>query len=42
MKFSWLETGDHGFKPLKASGLTPPAALATAAEAVVGFVQSLD
>ena len=40
--FSWLETADHGFKPLKASGLTPAAALAAAAEAVVGFVQSLD
>lgn len=40
--FSWLETGDHGFKPLKASGLTPAGALAAAAEAVVGFVQSLD
>jgi hypothetical protein len=41
VSFSWLETGDHGFKPLKASGLTPAAALAGAAEAVVGFVQSL-
>jgi predicted alpha/beta-hydrolase family hydrolase len=41
VKFSWLETGDHGFKPLKASGLTAGAALAAAAEAVVGFVQSL-
>jgi len=40
--FSWLETADHGFRPLKASGLTPAAALAAAAEAVVGFVQSLD
>jgi predicted alpha/beta-hydrolase family hydrolase len=39
--FSWLESGDHGFKPLKASGLTPAAALAAAAEAVVRFVQSL-
>jgi predicted alpha/beta-hydrolase family hydrolase len=40
--YSWIETGDHGFKPLKASGLTPAAALAGAAEAVVGFVRSLD
>ena len=40
--FSWLETADHGFKPLKASGLTPAAALAAAGEVVVGFVQSLD
>src|SRR5262249_26129392 len=39
--FSWIETGDHGFKPLKSSGLTPAAALASAAEAVVGFVQRL-
>ena len=42
VRFWWLETADHGFKPLKASGLTPAAALAAAAEAVVGFVQSLD
>jgi len=42
VQFSWLETGDHGVKALKASGLTPAAALAAAAEAVVGFVQSLD
>ena len=40
--FSWLETADHGFKPLKASGLTAAAALAAAAEAVVSFVQSLE
>ena len=39
--YSWIETGDHGFKPLKASGLTAAGALAAAAEAVVGFVQSL-
>jgi predicted alpha/beta-hydrolase family hydrolase len=38
--FSWIETGDHGFKPLKASGLSAAGALAAAAEAVVGFVQS--
>ena len=40
--FSWIETGDHGFKPLKASGLTAAEALTGAAEAVVRFVQSLD
>ena len=40
--FSWLETADHGFKPLKASGLTAAAALAAAGEAVVSFVQSLE
>ena len=39
--FSWIETGDHGFKPLKSSGLTPAAALAGAAGAVVDFVASL-
>jgi predicted alpha/beta-hydrolase family hydrolase len=38
--FSWIETGDHGFKPLKASGLSAAGALAAAAEAVVGFVQT--
>jgi predicted alpha/beta-hydrolase family hydrolase len=39
--FSWIETGDHGFKPLKASGITAAQAVTGAAEAVVGFVQSL-
>ena len=39
--FHWIDTGDHGFKPLKASGLTPAAALAGVAEAVVAFVASL-
>ncbi len=39
--FHWVETGDHSFKPLKASGLTPAAALAGVAEAVVNFVASL-
>ena len=38
--FHWVETGDHGFKPLKASGLTVDAALAGVAEAVVSFVRS--
>ena len=38
--FHWVETGDHGFKPLKASGLTVGAALAGVAEAVVSFVRS--
>jgi predicted alpha/beta-hydrolase family hydrolase len=41
VSYSWIETGDHGFKPLKASGLTPADALNSAAEAVVRFVQSL-
>ena len=39
--FNWVETGDHSFKPLKASGLTAPGALAAVAEAVVGFVTEL-
>jgi predicted alpha/beta-hydrolase family hydrolase len=39
--FSWIDTGDHGFKPLKASGITGAQALAGAAEAVVGFVRGL-
>ena len=39
--FSWVETGDHSFKPLKASGLTAPAALAGVAAAVVEFVTKL-
>lgn len=38
--FHWVETGDHGFKPLKASGVTVDAALAGVAEAVVRFVRS--
>jgi hypothetical protein len=39
--FHWIETGDHGFKPLKSSGLTVAAALESAAEAVVSFVAGL-
>jgi len=39
--FSWIETGDHSFKPLKASGLTAAGALAEVAAAVVGFVSEL-
>ena len=42
MTFSWVDTGDHGFKPLKSSGLTAAGALEDVAEAVVGFVQSLE
>jgi uncharacterized protein len=40
--FHWIETGDHGFKPLKSSGLTIDAVLADAAAAVVDFVRGLD
>jgi predicted alpha/beta-hydrolase family hydrolase len=39
--YSWIDTGDHGFKPLKSSGLTAPSVLADVSETVVGFVQSL-
>ena len=39
--FHWISTADHGFKPLKSSGLTPAVALADVAEAVVDFVASL-
>jgi hypothetical protein len=39
--WAWVETGDHSFKPLKASGLTAAGALAEVAEAVLGFVAGL-
>ena len=39
--FHWLDTADHGFRPLKASGSTLESARAEAAEAVVRFVVSL-
>ncbi len=38
VSFHWVETGDHGFKPLKSSGLTVDAVLADVADAVVDFV----
>ena len=41
VRFHWIETADHGFKPLKSSGVAPAAALAGVAEAVVDFVASL-
>jgi predicted alpha/beta-hydrolase family hydrolase len=37
----WLESADHGFKPLKASGLTQADSLVDAAGAVVDFVLAL-
>lgn len=40
-EFHWIETADHGFKPLKSSGLTVDAALATAAAAVTQWVRDL-
>jgi uncharacterized protein len=39
--FHWLETADHGFRPLKASGLTSPDVLADVAGACVTWVQGL-
>jgi predicted alpha/beta-hydrolase family hydrolase len=36
--FHWIETADHGFKPLKSSGSTIADALADTAAAVVEFV----
>ena len=39
--FHWIESGDHGFKPLKASGLTATGVLDDAAAAVVDFVAGL-
>jgi uncharacterized protein len=41
VSFHWIETGDHGFKPLKSSGLTVAAVLAEVAGAVVEFVTGL-
>ncbi len=38
VSFHWIETADHGFKPLKSSGLTVGAVLTDAAAAVVDFV----
>jgi hypothetical protein len=39
--FHWIESADHGFKPLKASGLTVPAALDAAASAATTWVTGL-
>jgi len=41
VEWHWIETADHGFKPLKSSGLTVDAALAAAAAEVVRFVGGL-
>jgi uncharacterized protein len=37
----WLETADHGFRPLKRSGLSIEAVLADVAETSVTWVRSL-
>ena len=39
--FHWIETGDHGFKPLQASGLTVDGVLADVARAATDWVQGL-
>lgn len=39
--FHWLETADHGFRPLKASGLTLDDTVADAAAAATAWVASL-
>jgi predicted alpha/beta-hydrolase family hydrolase len=39
--YSWIDTGDHGFKPLKSSGLTVASVLTDVSNTVVDFVQSL-
>ncbi|MGO9875400.1 MAG: alpha/beta family hydrolase [Acidimicrobiia bacterium] len=41
LTWSWVDTGDHSFKPLKASGITAAAALDGVGDAVVEFVTSL-
>ena len=41
VEFYWIDTADHGFKPLKSSGLTAAAALDGVAQAVVRFVTGL-
>jgi len=38
VSFHWIETADHGFKPLKSSGLTVGGVLTDVAAAVVQFV----
>ena len=39
--FHWIDTGDHGFKPLKSSGPHRPRSLDEVAQVVVAFVQGL-
>jgi predicted alpha/beta-hydrolase family hydrolase len=40
-QFHWIQSGDHGFKPLKASGLTVDGVLAGVAVAVTTWVRDL-
>jgi predicted alpha/beta-hydrolase family hydrolase len=41
VSFHWVESGDHGFKPLKASGLTIDGVLVEVAAVVVDFVTGI-
>jgi predicted alpha/beta-hydrolase family hydrolase len=41
VQWHWIDTADHGFKPLKSSGTTPKQALDAAAVDVVSFVRGL-
>jgi predicted alpha/beta-hydrolase family hydrolase len=41
VSFHWVETGDHGFKPLKSSGSTVAGVLDDVAAAVLDFVTRL-
>jgi predicted alpha/beta-hydrolase family hydrolase len=41
VSFEWLDTADHGFKPLKASGRSPAEVLDQVAETAVSWVLSL-
>ena len=40
-EFHWIDTADHGFKPLKSSGLTVETALGAAADAATRWVLAL-
>ncbi len=40
--YHWIETGDHGFKPLKSSGKTTADVLADATAAVVAWITALE
>jgi predicted alpha/beta-hydrolase family hydrolase len=41
VSWCWLDTADHAFRPLKASGRTIDEVLAAAADAVVAWVGEL-
>ena len=41
MSFHWLDTADHGYRPLKASGRTADDVLAEVADTTVAWVADL-